>query len=318
MNSEIWIEKYRPNVLSEIIGQDKIVNKLKDYVTSKNMSHLLFSGSPGTGKTTASIVLAKELYGRDWRSNFKELNSSDQRGIDVIRGIVKEYASVKSIGNIEFKIILLDEADSLTSDAQSALRRTMEKFSGSCRFILSCNYSSKIIDPIQSRCSVFRFKRLGREDIIKQCKYICDTEGVKYENEALDAIAYNSEGDMRKSIGILEAASLSSDMIKVCDIYDIVGMVEPGIVKSIIVKALSRDFFGALTIIEKLVLDGLSSYDILKGMMKEVMDLGISDKMKVDIVDRIGEADFRISEGANEMIQMKWLVASMVRLGSAI
>jgi len=151
MINDILIEKYRPHNLSEVIGQDLIIKRLKKYVETKNMPHLLLSGSAGTGKTSTSIALAKELYEKGWQSNFMEINASDERGIDVIRNRVKDYAAVSSIGNIPFKIIFLDEADALTNDAQGALRRTIEKYTSSCRFILSCNYSSKIIEPIKSR-----------------------------------------------------------------------------------------------------------------------------------------------------------------------
>lgn len=316
---DILIEKYRPSNLSEIIGQSAIVNRLKGYVNDSNMPHLLFAGSSGVGKTTSAIALAKELYGNVWRSDFKELNASDSRGIDVIRGTVKEYASVQSMGDVEFKIVFLDEADNLTRDAQAALRRTMEQFTSSCRFILSCNYSSKIIEPIQSRCAVYRFKRISNQDIINKCKDICYKENIKINDEALEAISYVSEGDLRKAIGLIDSSHISNtknDYINVSDIYEIANMVHPHIIKDIITKSLKGEFFGALVIVEKLWLDGLVVSDIMKGMMKEVMDMNIKDKMKVDIIERIGETEFRISEGSNELIQMKTLIASIVRIGS--
>ena len=153
---EIWTEKYRPKNLDEVVGQKHVTERLKAYVSSNNMPHLLLTGPAGTGKTTCSLALAKEMFGDEWKGNFIELNASDERGIDVVRGKIKEFARTAPLGSAEFKIIFMDEADALTSDAQAALRRTMEKFSKICRFILSCNYSSKIIDPIQSRCAVFR------------------------------------------------------------------------------------------------------------------------------------------------------------------
>lgn len=319
MVEDILIEKYRPGKLDEVLGQDKIVNRLKGYVVDKNMPHLLFAGSPGNGKTSSAICLAKELYGAGWRSDFKELNGSDQRGIDVIRGVVKEFASVESMSVVGFKIILLDEADSLTKDAQAALRRTMEQYSSSCRFILTCNYSSSIIEPIQSRCAVFRFKRLSNDDIIKRCKYICNLEEIRIEDGALEAIAFVSEGDCRKAIGILDSCRMGDiEIIKVCDIYDMAGNVEPVILRDIIKKALSREFFASLVVVEKVILDGLSSNEILKGTMKEVLNMNIDDRLKVDIVEKIGECEFRISEGSNELIQLKWLIASMVKLGSLV
>ncbi|HPP44355.1 MAG TPA: AAA family ATPase, partial [Methanomassiliicoccaceae archaeon] len=148
--NEIWIEKYRPRSLKDVVGQKDIVDRLRSYVEVKNLPHLLFAGPAGTGKTTCAVALARELYGETWKGNFNELNASDERGIDVVRGKIKEFARTAPLGGAAFKIIFLDEADALTSDAQAALRRTMERYSRTCRFIFSANYSSKIIDPLQS------------------------------------------------------------------------------------------------------------------------------------------------------------------------
>ena len=166
-DSSIWIEKFRPRRFEDIVGQEVIVKRIKAFVESKNLPHLLLAGPPGVGKSTIALVIAKELFGENWRENFLELNASNDRGIDVVRNTIKDFARTKSIGNAPFKIILLDESDSLTRDAQQALRRTMEQYSNTCRFVLSCNYSSKILDPIQSRCTIFRFKPLSKEDINK-------------------------------------------------------------------------------------------------------------------------------------------------------
>ncbi len=157
----IWIEKYRPQKLDDIVGQDEIVERLSSYVKSGNLPHLLFTGSAGVGKTTAAVTLAREFFKDSWQMNFRELNASDERGIDVVRNQIKQFARTTPLGDATFKILFLDEADALTTDAQAALRRTMESYAQTCRFILSCNYSSKIIDPIQSRCAIYRFKPLG-------------------------------------------------------------------------------------------------------------------------------------------------------------
>ena len=164
-DSAIWTERYRPQTFSEIKGQDGIVKRVKALIEKKNMPHLLLIGSAGIGKTTLAWVIAKELYGPDAKNNFLELNSSDERGIDIVRNKVKDFARTKSLKDVPFKIILLDECDSLTREAQQALRRTMENYSKSCRFILSCNFASKIIDPIKSRCTIFKFKPLDKDSI---------------------------------------------------------------------------------------------------------------------------------------------------------
>ena len=172
----LWTEKYRPSDFSEIKGQKEIVKRVKAFVEQQNLPHLMFSGPAGVGKSTLAIVVAKKLFENQWRHNFLELNASDTRGIDTIRINVKDFARTKSIGDVPFKIIFLDEADAFTREAQQALRRIMENYTQTCRFILSCNYSSKIIEPIQSRCVIFRFKQLDKKDIISIIEKVADEE----------------------------------------------------------------------------------------------------------------------------------------------
>ena len=191
---ELWTEKYRPKSIGEVVGQSRTTERLKAYISSGGVPHLLFAGPAGTGKTTCSICLARELFGETWRENFFELNASDERGIDVVRGKIKNFARTSPIGGQGFKIIFLDEADALTNDAQAALRRTMERFP-TCRFILSCNYSSRIIEPIQSRCAVFRFTPLTKEDVKEYLNRICKSELLEITKETLDALSYISRGD---------------------------------------------------------------------------------------------------------------------------
>ncbi|WP_243670531.1 replication factor C small subunit [Methanoculleus chikugoensis] len=228
-NHTIWIEKYRPKRLDEMVGQKEIVVRLQSYVKTGNLPHLLFTGSAGIGKTTAAVALAREFFGDSWQMNFREMNASDERGgIDVVRNQIKEFARTSPLAGATFKILFLDEADALTTDAQAALRRTMETYARTCRFILSCNYSSKIIDPIQSRCAIYRFRPLDREAVIEETRRIAAAEGLTVTQGALDAIVYvASGGDMRKAINALQGAAIVRKDIDEETVYAITATARP-------------------------------------------------------------------------------------------
>ncbi|MHC1566214.1 MAG: replication factor C small subunit [Candidatus Syntropharchaeia archaeon] len=315
MRKEIWTEKYRPRKLDEVVGQDEVIERLKSYVEQGTIPHLLFSGPPGVGKTAAAVAISRELFGDKWSGNFRELNASDERGIDTVRNSIKNFARISPIGNSDFKIIFLDESDSLTPDAQSALRRTMERYSNTCRFILSCNYSSKIIEPIQSRCAVFRFKPLTDEAIRKRIEYIASMEGIEITNGAIDAIVYIARGDMRRAINALQSAAVFGKRIEPDDVYQITASPHPEAIRELIDLSLKGEFIKARIKLNSLIDEGISEEDILFGIHREVFNLDIPDRMKVALIDRIGEIDFRLTEGANGRIQLEALIAYLV-LGS--
>ncbi len=313
----LWVEKYRPRSLDEIVNQEEIVNRLKTFVKNKNMPHLLFAGPAGTGKTTAAHALAHDLYGEYYRQYMLELNASDERGIGVIREKVKEFARSRTPPDIPFKIILLDEADNMTADAQQALRRLMELYSVSTRFILIANYPSKIIDPIQSRCAFFRFQPLKKDDVVARLKYIADNEGVEYDPEALETIYEISEGDMRKAINVLQAAA-ALGKVTVETVFKVVGMAKPKEVRQMIKTALSGDFTGARTLLRKLMIEyGLSGEDIVKQIHREIFsnEIDIPEDFRILIADYIGEIHFRLVEGSDDDIQLSALLAWMSLVG---
>jgi replication factor C small subunit len=307
-----WTEKYRPKKLSEMVGQEAIVDRLQAYVKARSMPHLLFAGPAGVGKTTAAMCIAREMFG-DITYDFLEMNASDERGIDVVRNKIKEFARTRPI-NGDFKIIFLDESDSLTDDAQNAMRRTMEQYTATCRFILSCNYSSKLIEPIQSRCAVFRFTRIPKESVRKYLERILKAEGVKHEGAGLDAILYVSEGDMRRAVNILQSAAALGEVTEE-HVYSTTTRARPQDIKDLMALAISGKFMDARNLLDKLMLTGgLSGEDILLQMNREALNVEADDRTKVRIVDLIGEANFTLVEGANERIQLEALLARLALL----
>lgn len=309
---EIWTEKYRPKRLKEIVGQEEVTKKLESLVASKALPHMLFSGRAGIGKTCAALAIAREIYSDEWTHHVLELNASDERGIDVVRHKVKDFARTKAIGNFPYKLIYLDESDALTSEAQQALRRTMENYSGTCRFILSCNYSSKIIDPIQSRCSIFRFRPLKAGDVKARLKSISKAEKISADDKALDAIILLSEGDMRRAINLLQAA-VTNKKITEAHVFEVSSRAKPEDIKEILELAMSGRYLDARGRLEDLqITQGLSGLDMIKQIHSVLLKLDIPDKRKISLLDRVGEYEFRMVEGGDERIQLDALLAQFL------
>ncbi|MCS7120662.1 MAG: replication factor C small subunit [Nitrososphaerota archaeon] len=312
----MWTEKYRPKTLDDIVNQEEIVSRLKSFVKAKNVPHCIFAGPPGTGKTTAALCLAHDLYGETYRDHIMELNASDDRGINVVRETVKTFARTKSIGEVTFKILILDEADNMTSDAQQALRRTMERYTETARFILIANYSGKIIEPIQSRCAPFRFTYLSPEVIAKRIKYICEMEGIQISDDGIEAVLEIGGGDLRRTINVLQTASSVGKPIDAETVYSVVGRANPYDVREMMLTALNGDFIEARNKLREMILKyGLAGSDIITQIHSEIYRLNVPDKWKVRLADIVGEIDYRLIQGSNEEIQLAALLAKLVEVG---
>jgi replication factor C small subunit len=305
-----WTEKYRPKKLSEVAGQKEIVESLKAFVNAKNMPNMLFAGPPGVGKTTCCLALAHEIYGQDISGNFLELNASDERGIDVVRGRIKDFARSVSMGKVPFKLIFLDEGDALTADAQQALRRTMESNSSVTRFIISANYSSRIIEPIQSRCAVFRFMPLDQKEMHKALEHVANGEKLKVDEKAYEAIFYVSEGDMRRALNILQGCAMHSNHVTDELVHKTSSKATPKEIKEMLKLALEGKFLEARENLDKLIITyGLSGEDILFQVYREIPKIEIAEKQRMKLIEIVGEYNFRLIQGANERIQIEAMLA---------
>jgi replication factor C small subunit len=319
MSYEMWAEKYRPKSLNAIINQKEIVDRLKSFVKAKNIPHCIFAGPPGTGKTTAALCLAMDLYGKEYREHLMELNASDERGIKIVRETVKTFARTRSIGEIPFKILILDEADNMTTDAQQALRRTMERFTETCRFIMIANYSGKIIEPLQSRCAPFRFSYMSQQDQDRYLRNIIEKEKIEILDEGYNAIFEVSQGDLRKATNTIQAAASMGKIIDAETVYSVIGHANPEDVNVMIKTAMKGDFLGARKQLREMIMKyGVAGSDIIKQIHTAIFRSMLPDSWKVTLSEAIGETDFRMVQGADVEVQLSALLARMTEAGKEL
>jgi len=315
MSELFWFEKYRPRSFEEVVDLEEVKARLKEFVKVGNLPHLLFYGPPGTGKTTMALVLARELYGEYWRENTLELNASDERGIGVIRERVKEFARTAPVGKAPFKLVILDEADNMTSDAQQALRRIMEIYAQNTRFILLANYVSNIIEPIQSRVVMIRFNPLPKEAVISRLRFIAESEGVKVSDDALEAIYEFTQGDMRKAINALQVAASVSREVTEEEVAKALGMVSPRLLREVLQEATRGSFSKALTQIYGFVVDGgVGELEIIRQLHREVLRLDVPEYVNPELVYIVGNAHYAILRGARGLAQIYGALAKIRKI----
>jgi replication factor C small subunit len=312
----MWSEKYRPRKLSEVVNQKDIIKGISNLIKSPDIPHMLFAGPAGVGKTTTALCIAREILGDEWKKNTLELNASDERGIKMVRERVKEFAaSIKLAGDKEYgkpKIVILDEADEMTSDAQTALRRIIEDSAKTTRFIIICNYLSQIIDPIQSRCVVFRFAHLPKEEVVDYLKMICEKQEIKYEENALAQIYDATGGDLRHSINIIQVAA-GSGLISGASVTVAIGLSGKAKIGEVLRLAISGKFNDARAkLLELTQVYGMSESDFMKYANQEAYE------MKIEKLDEfasiMAEYDYRLTAGAHPEIQLAALLAQLGKL----
>lgn len=313
--SSMWVEKYRPMKLTDVVNQKDVIGSLKALLKNPpEMPHLMFSGSAGVGKTTTALCVAREILGDTWREYTLELNASDERGINMVRDRVKKFARFSGLDtSIPFKLVILDEADEMTSDAQTALRRIIEDTASHCRFIMIANNVSKIIEPLQSRCAVFKFTRISEDEIIGYLEEICKKEKVKYTKDGLKTLYSYSEGDMRHAINMLQAAS-SLGTINDENVKSSAGLSKTSDVGDVLKLALGGKLTDARNkMIELIKVYGMSESDFLKYLNEECYKLKTENLS--EILESIAKYDYRLIIGANPEIQLSALLAELGKIG---
>eukprot|EP00834_Sanchytrium_tribonematis_P003603 NODE_144_length_15804_cov_0.729131.p6 type:complete len:333 gc:universal NODE_144_length_15804_cov_0.729131:2926-1928(-) len=298
------VEKYRPKSLTDVIGNPEIVQRLKGILVSKNMPHLLLTGSAGIGKTSSIHALAHDLLGEHYKQAVLELNASDERGIDVVRNQIKQFAQQKvTLPPNMFKIIILDEVDSMTTGSQQALRRIMEVYSNTTRFALACNLSSKVLEPIQSRCAILRYARITDEEISERIRQIADLESIEITNEFVKAVAFTSEGDMRQALNILQSASTFTRPLTAETVYKVADTPHPTIVQEGIRSCLNKDLDGAIEKIHGLYKQGYSPNDIMTTMLRVIKYMPLKEGLlRPTMAKMIAERLYQSSQYGNETI----------------
>jgi len=307
-----WVEKYRPNSLEDLISHRDIITTIKRFIEEDRLPHLLFYGPPGTGKTSTILAVAKQIYSaREFNSMVLELNASDDRGIGIVRGAILSFASTRTIFKSGFKLVILDEADAMTQDAQNALRRVMEKFTENTRFCLIGNYLTKIIPALQSRCTRFRFGPLDNEQMTSRLEHVIKSEGVQVSDDGMKSLVRLANGDMRKALNILQSTAMAFDTVNEVNVYTCTGQPLRSDIANIVEWMLNEDFSTAYNNIMKIkTLKGLALQDILTEVHLYVHRVNFPQKIRILLLEKMADVEYRLAAGTSEKIQLSSLIAA--------
>ncbi|CAL1694046.1 unnamed protein product [Somion occarium] len=311
-----WVEKYRPETLDDVVGNTDTVERLKVIAKDGNCPHIIISGMPGIGKTTSIHCLAHQLLGDAYKEGVLELNASDERGIDVVRNKIKQFAQKKvTLPPGRHKIVILDEADSMTPGAQQALRRTMEIYSNTTRFALACNMSNKIIEPIQSRCAILRYSKLSDTEVLKRLLEICEMEKVEYNEDGLAALIFTSEGDMRQAINNLQSTWSGFGYVSADNVFKVCDQPHPVVIQAMIKACLKGDIDAAMEKLTDLWNQGYSAVDIVVTIFRVVKTYDeLPEYTKLEYIKEIGFTHMRVLEGVGTLIQLGGLLARLCKM----
>jgi len=314
-----WVEKYRPQYLKDVVGNKDTIESLERIAQQGNMPHMILSGLPGIGKTTSIMCLARELFHDDpklMKNAILELNASDDRGIDVVRNQIKQFAQKKvSLPPNREKIVVLDEADSMTAGAQQALRRTMEIYSNTTRFAFACNQSSKIIEPIQSRCAILRFSRLKDDEVLLALQRIVDKEKIEFTEDGLAALIFTAEGDMRQAINNLQSTYYGFNLVNAENVYKIVDSPHPLLISKMLMLATEGKIDESLDILKQLWDKGYSAIDIITVSFRVMKTMyKLSEEKRLEVIRLIGFTHMRILDGVSTFLQLASMLSKIALL----
>ena len=314
-----WTEKYRPLTLSDVASHESIIDVIRTFVVGNKLPHLLLHGPPGTGKTSTILALTHELYGPERSTMVLELNASDARGIDVVRDEIQSFASTARPFSSAFKLVVMDECDSMTKDAQFALRRIVEKFTKHTRFCLVCNYASKIIPALQSRCTKFRFAPIEREAMSARLRCVIQSEGLQISDECLEAIQQLGEGDMRRTLNVLQSACLSASDMTIETIHDALGVLTEGEVLHVLQSLLQQPASSTLESLKFLKRSkSFALLDLVKALSEALFSVHLRPKVRAQLLKGLADIEQAVSFTSTEKIQTLSLISIFLHVRDEI